>query len=248
MEKKCENTSEINSLKARIKEIEKENEKLRQTLEAKTTEYDTNSMTIALVLAEDFDALNRAIEGDFSARANEETKNELLSKLGQMINKMIDANKEMLDGTMDQLKVTNEKLQTTQKTILEMSTPVIQIWEEVLVLPLVGVLDSARAQQAMEALLIQIVERKAKMVIIDITGVSMVDSAVANHLIKTCLAIKLIGAEVILTGISVGVVQILVSLGVDLSGITTRSSMSEGLKLSLKKIGLGVFSVKEKQA
>ncbi|MFH0803349.1 MAG: STAS domain-containing protein [bacterium] len=245
MKNEGEKTAEVNSLKEQIKKLNEENINIRQELESQTTEYESVSMDMALALAEDFDALNRASNGDFSARAYEDSKNELLAKLGQMINKMIDTNKEMLDGTLDQVKLTNEKLHASQKTILDMSTPVIQVWKGILVLPLIGVVDSHRAHQARETLLNRIVEEEAKMVIIDITGVPVVDSVVAKYLAQTCAAIKLIGAEGILTGISVNVAQILVRLGIDFTGIITKSNLAEGLEVSLKKTGLAVFPLKK---
>jgi len=240
-----EKNTEVGSLKERIKILEEENKNIRHELESQTMEYESVSMEMALALAEDFDALNRASNGDFSARAYEDSKNELLAKLGLMINKMIDTNKEMLDGTLDQVKLTNEKLHASQKTILDMSTPVIQVWKGILVLPLIGVVDSHRAHQARETLLNQIVEEEAKMVIIDITGVPVVDSVVAKYLAQTCAAIKLLGAEGILTGISVNVAQILVRLGIDFTGIITKSNLAEGLEVSLKKTGLAVFPLKK---
>lgn len=239
------NEGEVNSLKEQIKKLKEENANIRQELESQTTEYESISMEMALALAEDFDALNRASNGDFSVRAYEDSKNELLAKLGQMINKMMDTNREILDGTLDQVKLTNEKLHASQKTILDMSTPVIQVWKGILVLPLIGVVDSHRAHQARETLLNRIVEEEAKMVIIDITGVPVVDSVVAKYLAQTCAAIKLIGAEGILTGISVNVAQILVRLGIDFTGITTKSNLAEGLEVSLKKTGLAVFPLKK---
>jgi rsbT co-antagonist protein RsbR len=236
---------DVGSLQKRVKTLEEENMKLRQELEAQTAEYDSVSMEMALALAADFDALNRASNGDFSARASEDSSYELLAKLGQMINQMIDTNKEMLDGTLDQMKLANEKLQASQKTILEMSTPVIQVWKGILVLPLIGVVDSHRAHQARETLLHRIVEEEAKMVIIDITGVPVVDSVVAKYLAQTCAAIRLLGAEGILTGISVNVAQILVRLGIDFSDIITKSNLAEGLEVSLKKNGLAVGPYKK---
>ena len=237
--------SEVNSLKERIKGLEEENGNIKKELENQTTEYESFFMETALALAEDFDALSKVSNGDFSARACENSTNELLVKLGQMINKMIDANKGILDGTLGQMKVTNEKLQASQKVILEMSTPVIQVWKGILVLPLIGILDSHRAHQARETLLNRIIQDEAKMIIIDITGVPIVDSVVAKYLAQTCAAIRLIGAEGILTGISVNVAQTLVRLDIDFSGIITKSTLAEGLEVSLKKTGLVVSPLKK---
>ena len=109
-----------------------------------------------------------------------------------------------------------------QAAIRELSTPVIRVHDRVLLLPLVGTVDSHRAQQIMETLLLRVVEEQAKAVIVDIAGVPVVDTKVADHLLKTTAAVRLLGAETILTGISAMVARTIVQLGVDLSGMHTR--------------------------
>lgn len=125
-------------------------------------------------------------------------------------------------------KVINEQ----QIAMLELSTPVLQIRDQILVVPLIGTIDSARAAQIVEQLLNSIVDTQASIVIIDITGVPVIDTAVANHLIKTIQASKMLGADTIITGISPANAQTLVSLGVDLSMMTTKGTLRSGMKLA----------------
>ncbi len=122
--------------------------------------------------------------------------------------------------------------------ILELSTPVIEIWQGILVLPLIGTIDSARTRQIMENLLNRVVETQSEIVILDLTGVSVVDTAVANHLMKTVEAAELLGARCILTGISPAIAQTLVHLGVDLGHITTSATLRIGLQQALRSQGV----------
>ena len=124
-------------------------------------------------------------------------------------------------------------LEAQQAAIHELSTPVIQVWEGVLMLPLIGVVDSNRARQIMETLLTSIVETRSEIVILDISGVPLVDMAVANHLIKTVQAAQMLGARGIVTGLSPKVAQTVVELGVELTGITTRANLRAGLEMAL---------------
>ena len=117
--------------------------------------------------------------------------------------------------------------------ILEISTPVMQLWKGVLVAPLIGTLDSQRTQQFMERLLQRIVDTDSGTVLVDITGVPAIDTATAQHLIDTITAVKLLGAQVILTGVRPAIAQTLIHLGIDLTGIRTSSSLAVGL-LALK--------------
>jgi rsbT co-antagonist protein RsbR len=117
--------------------------------------------------------------------------------------------------------------------ILEMSTPVVKIWDKIILLPLVGVLDSTRAKQMMESLLEAIENNQAKVAILDISGIPVIDTLVARHLFTTIAAVKLMGAECIVTGISARISQTIVHLGLDLSGIITRSNLADGLQLAL---------------
>ncbi|MEQ1568044.1 MAG: protoglobin domain-containing protein [Myxococcota bacterium] len=121
--------------------------------------------------------------------------------------------------------------------IRELSTPVIRIHDRVLLLPLVGTIDSLRAQQVMESALLRIGEEHAKVLLLDIAGVAVVDTQVADYLLKTTAAVRLLGAKTILTGISPQVARTIVELGVDLSTLHTRNTLADGLDLALGLVG-----------
>jgi rsbT co-antagonist protein RsbR len=118
--------------------------------------------------------------------------------------------------------------------IIEMSTPILQIWEGVIAAPIIGTLDSQRTQQFMEHLLNRIVETNSQVALIDITGVPQIDTSTAQHLIDTINAVKLLGAKVIITGIRPAIAQTLVHLGIDLKNILTKPSMSSGLRAAIE--------------
>lgn len=132
------------------------------------------------------------------------------------------------------------KITEQQQAMLSLSTPVLQIRDQILVLPLIGTIDSARAAQIVEQLLNSIVDTQASVVILDITGVPVIDTAVANHLIKTIQAARMLGAKTIITGISPVNAQTLVTLGVDLSMMTTIGSLRSGVKLADEMLKLVV--------
>ncbi len=137
-------------------------------------------------------------------------------------------------------KQTEERIQQQSKEIMELSTPVMQVWQGVVVAPLIGSLDSQRTQQFMERLLSRIVETNSPMALVDIMGVPMIDTQTAQHLIETISAVRLLGAQVVLTGVRPAIAQTLVHLGIDLSGITTRSSLAAGLLVALDMLNLQV--------
>jgi rsbT co-antagonist protein RsbR len=131
-----------------------------------------------------------------------------------------------------------KKLEAQREELIELSTPVIDVWESVLTVPILGSLDSERASRVSEALLSQIVEEKASVAIIDISGISAVDSAVADRLIRTAKAVRLVGAEAILTGVGVEIAQTIADLGIDMGGLKTMSTLKDGLRyvISRKKV------------
>ena len=120
-----------------------------------------------------------------------------------------------------------------QQELLELSTPVIKLWDGVLAVPMIGTLDSSRTQIVMEALLQRIVETESGLAIIDITGVPTVDTLVAQHLLKTVTAIRLMGAECIISGIRPQIAQTIVHLGIDLQGIATKATLADALAIAL---------------
>ena len=118
--------------------------------------------------------------------------------------------------------------------MLELSTPVVKLWDGILALPLIGTLDCARTQVVMESLLQKIVETGSQIAIIDITGVPTVDTLVAQHLLKTVTALRLMGADCIISGIRPQIAQTIVHLGVDLQGVTTKATLADALALALQ--------------
>jgi rsbT co-antagonist protein RsbR len=127
-----------------------------------------------------------------------------------------------------------------QAAIRELSTPVIRVHHRILLLPLVGTVDSHRAGQIMETLLLRVVDEQARAVIVDIAGVPTVDTLVADHLLKTTEAVRLLGAETILTGISAQIARTIVQLGVDISAMHTRARLADGIELALALLGRAI--------
>ncbi|HEY6135617.1 MAG TPA: STAS domain-containing protein [Rubrivivax sp.] len=128
-------------------------------------------------------------------------------------------------------------IQRQQQDLLELSTPVVKLWDGVLAVPMIGALDSNRTQLVMESLLQRIVETGSEIAILDITGVPTVDTLVAQHLLKTVTAIRLMGADCIISGVRPQIAQTIVHLGIDLQGITTKASLADALALAMKRTG-----------
>jgi PAS domain S-box-containing protein len=137
-------------------------------------------------------------------------------------------------------KLNEERLRRQHQEIMELSTPVISIWKGIIVVPLIGTLDSHRTQLFMERFLDAIVKTHSSVALVDITGAPTIDTQTAQHIIEAVKAARLLGTEVILTGIRAEIAQTLVHLGIDLSNIKTRSSLGEGLRLGLEALGLEV--------
>jgi rsbT co-antagonist protein RsbR len=133
------------------------------------------------------------------------------------------------------LRTREELIQRQQREMMELSTPVVQLWDNILALPLIGTLDSERTQVVMESLLQKIVDTGAAIAIIDITGVPTVDTLVAQHLLKTVAAARLMGADCIISGIRPQIAQTIVHLGVNLSDVTTKSSLADAFSIALKR-------------
>jgi len=166
--------------------------------------------------------------GDNSALADEMwMANEVLDDLGLHTIKTFQKSREAVIGRQ-------------QEELLELSTPVVKLWEGVLALPMIGTLDSARTQVVMESLLQKIVDTASAIAIIDITGVPTVDTMTAQHLLKTVGAIRLMGSDCIISGIRPQIAQTIVHLGVSLRDVTTKATLADALALALKRLGLTV--------
>ncbi len=152
---------------------------------------------------------------------------------------------ELLDGlalftTEVYQKSREEVIQRQQQEMMELSTPVVKLWEGILALPLIGTLDSQRTQVVMENLLQRIVETGAEVAILDITGVPTVDTLVAQHLIKTVTAARLMGTDCIISGIRPAIAQTIVHLGVDLGNVITKATLADAFALALARTGFVV--------
>lgn len=145
--------------------------------------------------------------------------------------------------TVEVFGLARERIIKSQaQALTELSTPVIQVWEGVVALPLVGTVDSARAKEIMEKLLEAVVAHEADIAIIDITGVPVVDTQVANRLMRTVEAVRLLGTKSVITGINPIIAQTLVQLGVDLSQLNTKASLRAGLEHAFRELGVAVAS------
>ena len=127
-----------------------------------------------------------------------------------------------------------------QREMLELSTPVVKLFDKILALPLIGTLDSARTQMVMETLLKEIVATGSEIAILDITGVPTVDTVVAQHLIKTVTAARLMGAECIISGIRPQIAQTIVHLGISLTDVVTKATLADAIQVALERVGLAV--------
>ena len=178
-----------------------------------------------------FDRLRAEVDGSSSSLADDlwEATN-VLDKLALYTTEIFQKSRE-------------ELISRQQQDMMELSTPVVSLWEGILALPIIGALDSARTQVVMETLLQRIVTSGAEIAIIDITGVPTVDTLTAQHLLKTITAARLMGAECIISGIRPQIAQTIVHLGVDLRGVTTKSSLADALRLALSRTGRAVVRV-----
>ena len=138
-----------------------------------------------------------------------------------------------------ELRAKLELIQKQQQVIRSLATPIIQVWDDVLTMPMVGMVDSMRASEVMESLLQEVVKTRARFAIIDITGVEAMDTATASHILKLMHALRLLGADGIITGIQPGIAQTIVGLGVELAGIKTLGSLRDGLKFCMARMGDG---------
>lgn len=133
-----------------------------------------------------------------------------------------------------------QRVEAQQQAIESMSTPIIQVWDDIVTMPVVGLVDSMRAADMKNSLLETVARTRAKFAIVDLTGVDTVDTATADHLLKVMRAVGLLGARCVITGIQPSVAQIIVGLGLDMQGVTTLRSLREGLKYCMRTMGLRV--------
>ena len=138
------------------------------------------------------------------------------------------------------LRTREEIIRRQQEEMLELSTPVVKLWDGILALPIIGTLDSARTQVVMEAMLDAIVKTNSKVAIIDITGVPTVDTLVAQHLLKTVTAARLMGADCIISGVRPQIAQTIVHLGINLLDVTTKATLSDAFAVALQRTGLSL--------
>ena len=234
-------------LKAIIAAIRKEN-----YTDVNATEFEKANEVLAGI------SLSRAKNG-FSPRETAHFVSSLKYPFSAVLEKNITDNKSLYTETLKLHKLIDSLALVTIETFIrgreevilrqtseisEISTPVIQIWDGILALPIIGTLDSARTQIVMEGLVTKIVETESTIAILDISGVPAVDSLVAQHLIKTVAATRLMGAECIISGIRPEIAQTIVHLGIDLSNINTKSSLAHALRfaftirrLEVRKVG-----------
>src|ERR1700731_3390732 len=141
--------------------------------------------------------------------------------------------------TADAFQASREKfIARQQEELMELSTPVVKLWEGILALPIIGSLDSARTQVVMESLLQAVVQTNSRVAIIDITGVPTVDTLVAQHLLKTITAARLMGADCIISGVRPQIAQTIVHLGINLLDVTTKSTLAAAFSVALQRLGI----------
>lgn len=177
--------------------------------------------------------------GDYTARLTSDLPGDHpISTLYEGVNQMVSslaAEQQRSAAYQRELEEKLAMIEVQRAAIRELSTPIIEVWEGVLCLPVVGVLDSTRSAEMTEALLSAIVEKKAECAIIDITGIQVMDTATADHFLRMARAVRLLGAECLLTGINPAIAQTIIHMGVDLSGVVTHRTMRTALQRYLER-------------
>jgi len=190
--------------------------------DAQAAEYHEATMNLATGMSECFEVLSEVAQGNLSARVRTDahgSHDELTVSLATAIN-----------DTIEKFDRQVETIRRQQSAIQELSTPVLELWDSVLALPIIGVVDTNRATEIMERLLAEISQKQARCAILDIIGVEIVDTRIADHFVKVVKAAELLGVRCIVTGIRPAVAQTLVEIGVDLSSITTRRNLRDGFR------------------
>jgi anti-anti-sigma regulatory factor len=195
------------------------------------------TMNMALSMSECFAVLDSVRQGNLDARISElsiNTADELMQQFATTLNSTI-ADIESQIATIQRQQNTQAAM---ENLVRQLQTPILQLWDDVLALPVIGVVDSRRSHEMMETLLKEIVTHRCKYVIIDITGVEIVDTRTADHFVKVMKSAELLGTRCVMTGIRPAVAQTLVELGVDLSSIRTLRNLEEGLRDCLRDMDM----------
>lgn len=208
--------------------------KMIEAIEAALGQDRDATMGLAIGMSECFAVLGSVRAGDLSARVSEETVStgdELMSPFGHALNETIAD----IETQIETIRRQQETAAAMEHLLRQLQTPILQLWDDVLALPVIGMVDSRRSAEMMETLLAEIVNNRCKYVILDITGVEIVDTRTADHFVKVMKSAELLGTRCVMTGIRPAVAQTLVELGVDLTSINTLRNLQEGLRFCLRE-------------
>lgn len=206
-----------------------------ESIDAHLGEDREATMNLALGLSECFNVLGAVRQGDMSARVSDEMlerEDDLVGAFGRALNETIAD----IDSQITTIQRQQDAAAAMEHLVRQLQTPILQLWDDVLALPVIGMVDSRRSAEMMETLLVEIVAHRSKYVILDITGVEIVDTRTADHFVKVMKSAELLGTRCVMTGIRPAVAQTLVELGVDLSSIRTLRNLQEGLRFCLREM------------
>jgi rsbT co-antagonist protein RsbR len=198
---------------------------------------------IGLPLNTYFAGMNMFMELFCKCMRDHDMTDDARSRMEESVTKLLHLDTAVVVETYNHL--VEETLTAQAKSLMEMSTPVTQIWSGILLLPIVGIIDSKRARDIMNATLAKIGETQARIFILDISGVGVVDTAVANHLIKITRATRLMGCDCTISGVSPSIAQTIVDLGIDVGGIKTTSTMKDALADAFYRVGMQITRAAE---
>lgn len=222
--------SELEALRSKVNELLDHAEKDNET-------FHRINMGMADALTDWFEVLSLVKEGNLDVRVTPGYGDEFLDQLAVQLNETLETLKASSEANEHQRQ---QIVDQQAKIIQELSTPIIQVWDQVLALPVIGIVDSLRAQEMMESLLDRVVSSQARCVIMDLTGVTMIDTKTADYLIKMVKASTLVGSQCIITGIGPAVAQTITRMGLDLQGIITLRDLRDGLKRAFAEMNLEV--------